>query len=57
MNAGNQVVFEAARESFHVVSRTEPEGEDFKFLGVDFDCKLEPNRFDSADCMVFLPRA
>ena len=24
----------------HVLSRTEPEGDDFKVLGVSFDCKL-----------------
>ena len=37
----NQVTFEATKESFHVVSHRTPEGEDFKILGVLFDCELK----------------
>ena len=36
----NQVQFDAGKESFHVLSRREPEGEDFKMLGVEWDTKL-----------------
>ena len=36
----NQVSFEADKESKHVVSHKEAEGEDFKILGVKFDCEL-----------------
>ena len=36
----NQVVFEATKESCHILSHLEPAGEDFKLLGVDFDCAL-----------------
>ena len=36
----NQVSFDASKESFHVLSQHEPEGEDFKLLGVLFDCQL-----------------
>ena len=37
----NQVSFEPTKESFHVVSHIQPEGEDFKVLGVTFDCELK----------------
>ena len=36
----NQVTFDAGKESRHVLSRTEPYGDDFKLLGVVFDNKL-----------------
>ena len=36
----NQVVFDSGKESVHVVSHQEPEGENFKVLGVKFDCAL-----------------
>ena len=36
----NRVQFDAAKESFHVLSRRTPEGDDFKMLGVDWDTKL-----------------
>ena len=32
--------FDAGKESFHVLSRSEPDGEDFKMLGVEWDTKL-----------------
>jgi hypothetical protein len=38
--AANQVTFDPAKESKHVLSRVEPYGEDFKLLGVVFDCRL-----------------
>ena len=34
------MVFENTKESFHVLSHRYPYGEDFKLLGVTFDCKL-----------------
>ena len=37
---GNQVSFDANKESKHIVSRTRPSGENFTILGVCFDCKL-----------------
>ena len=37
----NQVVLDAAKESKHILSRTDPFGQDFKLLGIVFDCKLE----------------
>ena len=37
----NQVSFDATKESFHVLSKQEPEGESFKLLGVPFDCELK----------------
>ena len=37
----NQVAFDAGKESKHVLSHSEPHGEDFKLLGVIFDGKLE----------------
>ena len=40
----NQVQFDASKESFHVLSRTDPEGEDFKMLGVEWDTKLSMAR-------------
>jgi hypothetical protein len=39
--AAKQVTFDSGKESNHVLSRTEPHGEDFKLLGVVFDCKLD----------------
>ena len=38
--AGNRVVFDAGKESLHVVSHREPEGGNFKVLGVDWDPKV-----------------
>ena len=37
----NQVTFDPGKESMHVVSRTEPEGHNFKLLGINFDCSLD----------------
>ena len=37
----NQVVFDAAKESKHILSLRETFGPDFKLLGIIFDCKLE----------------
>ena len=36
----NQVVFDASKESEHILSRRDPYGEPFVLLGVQFDCKL-----------------
>jgi uncharacterized protein YjiS (DUF1127 family) len=36
----NQVTFEASKESFHIVSKSEPFGKDFKLLGITFDTSL-----------------
>ena len=36
----NQVAFDPKKESTHCVSHVAPEGEDFKILGVRFDCRL-----------------
>ena len=36
----NQVVFDADKESQHVLSMTDPEGSSFKLLGVPFDTEL-----------------
>ena len=36
----NQVVFDASKESQHILSRTNPYGDPFVLLGVQFDCKL-----------------
>ena len=36
----NAVAFDPAKESMHVLSRSCPDGEAFKILGVTFDCKL-----------------
>lgn len=36
----NQVSFDANKESFQVVSRTDPEGQNFKLLEVTFDSQL-----------------
>ena len=38
--AANQVLFDAGKESFHGLHRTKAFGEDFKILGVLFDCQL-----------------
>jgi hypothetical protein len=37
----NQVVFDAANESKHILSLRDSFGPDFKLLGITFDCKLE----------------
>ena len=39
--AANQVTFDAKKESKHILSRTDPEGSDFKLLGVVFDPELQ----------------
>ena len=36
----NQVAFDAKKESFHVLSEKQPEGDNFKLLGVLYDCQL-----------------
>ena len=36
----NQVVFDPAKESKHALSRTDPQGPNFKQLGIEFDCRL-----------------
>ena len=36
----NQVEFDSTKESLHVLHRTQPEGEDFRMLGVLWDTKL-----------------
>jgi hypothetical protein len=36
----NQVTFEPGKESFHILSISEPLGEEFKLLGVNFDTAL-----------------
>ena len=36
----NQVLFDGSKESFHIIHRLHAVGEDFKLLGVVFDCKL-----------------
>ncbi len=36
----NQVTFDAGKESFAVISTTDPAGESFKLLGLEFDTKL-----------------
>jgi hypothetical protein len=36
----NQVSFDPEKESFHILSNTEPFGEEFKLLGVSFDTTL-----------------
>ena len=33
----NQVVFEPTKETFHILSVSQPFGDEFKLLGVDFD--------------------
>ena len=40
----NQVEFAPGKESSHILLRTRPHGEDFRILGVDFDCKLVMSR-------------
>ena len=37
----NQVTFDATKESMHVLCDKNPEGEDYKLLGVHFDCQLK----------------
>ena len=36
----NQVSFDKDKEGMFVLSRKHPHGENFKLLGIDFDCKL-----------------
>ena len=36
----NQVSFDPAKESVHIVSDAQPHGDSFQLLGVTFDCKL-----------------
>ena len=36
----NQVTFDPAKESFHIISRHRPKGTNFVELGVEFDCRL-----------------
>ena len=36
----NQVEFDPTKESKHVLSRTDPCGENLKLLGIEFDCQL-----------------
>ena len=36
----NQVVFDPAKESFHILSRTQGYGDNFSLLGVEFDVQL-----------------
>ena len=38
--AANKVLFDPGKESFHGIHRTKHFGDDFKILGVLFDCKL-----------------
>ena len=45
--AGNQVIFDASKESFHQLHPQNPVGTPFKFLGVTFDLKLN---MDTACC-------
>ena len=36
----NQVSFDSAKESVHIVSHAQPHGDSFKLLGVTFDFRL-----------------
>ena len=36
----NQVTFDATKESKHILSRSNPYGDPFSLLGIQFDCKL-----------------
>ena len=38
--AANQVSFDKDKEGMYILSRRRPHGEDFKLLGIHFDCKL-----------------
>ena len=38
--AANKVTFDPGKESFHAIHRTRSFGDDFKILGVLFDCQL-----------------
>ena len=38
----SQVVFDATKESMHILSRTNAYGDSFVLLGVRFECKLYP---------------
>ena len=40
MGVANQVCFDVAKESQHVISVSEPSGDNFKLLGVPFDPAL-----------------
>jgi len=40
----NQVSFDPDKESFHILSKDQAAGKDFKFLGVDFDVALTMNK-------------
>ena len=37
----NQVSFDPAKESVHIMSHAQPHGDPFKLLGVTHDCKLD----------------
>ena len=39
----NQVTFEETKKSFYVLLHRWSQGEDFKLLGIQFDCKLAMN--------------
>ena len=41
--AANRVVFDAGKEHHIILSRTDPLGDDFRLLGIEFDCKLLMN--------------
>eukprot|EP00973_Karenia_brevis_P020587 2826711-Karenia_brevis.AAC.1 len=36
----NQVAFDAGKESAHIISRSDPDGTNFKILGINFDTRL-----------------
>ena len=36
----HRVIFDAAKESFHIMSRSKPHGDNFRLLGITFDPKL-----------------
>ena len=40
----NAVQFDAGKEGFHVLSRRDPEGDDFDMLGVEWDTSLTMER-------------
>ena len=46
---GNQAIFDPGKESFHLLHPSEPDGENFKLLGVTFHPKLH---MDLATCEV-----
>ena len=49
--AANSVTFDAEKESFHVISRSDSHGNPFKLLGVQFDLQLTMNEACS-ECAV-----